>query len=206
LVLVIQEIFGVHPHIQDVCRRFAAEGYVAIAPELYFRQGDVSQMTDHDRIRGLAAQVPDSQVMSDLDAVIDFAVASGDADPGRVALTGFCWGGRITWLYAAHSERLRAATAFYGKVEQKPTPLQPRNPIDFSLLIKCPVLGLYAAKDAGIPVEGVMRMVAIAPRAEINVYPEVGHGFFADYRPSYNAAAAQDAWRRTLAFFRKHGV
>ena len=205
MVLVVQEIFGVHPHIQDVCRRFAAQGYLAIAPELYARQGDVSCMTDHAEIREkVVSKVPDAQVMSDLDAAVAWAETEGAGDPARLAITGFCWGGRIAWLYAAHTHRLKAAAAWYGRVEAPPTALQPRHPLDVAGELKCPVLGLYAAKDAGIPVETVERMRAAAPRAEIVIYP--GHGFFADYRPSYHPAAAADAWRRVLDWFQKHGA
>ena len=207
VVLVVQEIFGVHPHIQDICRRFAAQGYLAIAPELYARQGDVSAMTDHGEIREkVVSKVPDAQVMSDLDSAVAWAEAGGTGDATRLAITGFCWGGRIAWLYAAHSPRPRAAAAWYGRVESAPTALQPRSPLDVAAELHCPVLGLYCAKDAGIPVESLERMRAAAPRAEIVIYPDAGHGFFADYRPSYHPAAAQDGWRRLLDWFQKHGA
>jgi carboxymethylenebutenolidase len=163
-------------------------------------------MQDHNEIRAIVSQVPDAQVMSDLDAAIDWAKASGAGDISRLGLTGFCWGGRIAWLYAAQSDRLKAAAAWYGRVESPSTPLQPRSPLDVAGELRCPVLGLYGAQDAGIPLAGVERMRAAAPRAEIVIYPEAGHGFFADYRPSYHPAAAQDAWRRLLNWFQKHGA
>jgi len=207
VVLVVQEIFGVTPHMQDICRRFAAIGYLAIAPELYARQGDVSGLVDHTQIREVVARVPDAQVMSDLDAAVAWAEACGVGDTSRLGLTGFCWGGRIAWLYAAHSDRRKTAVAWYGRVESAPTPLQPRSPLDVAGDLRCPVLGLYGAQDASIPVESVERMrIAAGERAEIVIYPDAGHGFFADYRPSYQPAAARDGWQRMLNWFEKHGV
>lgn len=207
IVLVVQEIFGVHPHIQEICRRFAALGYLAIAPELYARQGDVAGMTDHNEIREkVVSRVPDAQVMGDLDAAVAWGEAGGAGDVSRLALTGFCWGGRIAWLYAAHSSRLKAAVAWYGRVESAATPLQPRSPLDIAGELRCPVLGLYGGKDAGIPVDSVQRMRAAAAKAEIVIYPEAGHGFFADYRPSYNPDAAADGWKRLLDWFERYGA
>jgi carboxymethylenebutenolidase len=207
VVLVVQEIFGVTPHMQDICRRFAAIGYLAIAPELYARQGEVSGMQDHTQIREVVARVPDAQVMSDLDAAVAWADAFGMGDVSRLALTGFCWGGRIAWRYAAHNDRLKAAVAWYGRVEPPLNPLQPRSPIDVARDLRCPVLGLYGGQDAGIPLDGVERMrTAAGDRAEIVIYPDAGHGFFADYRPSYQPAAARDGWQRLLNWFAKHGA
>jgi carboxymethylenebutenolidase len=205
-VLVVQEIFGVTPHMQDICRRFATLGYLAIAPEFYARQGDVSGMEDHNEIRRIVAQVPDAQVMSDLDAAAEWAEASGTGDISRLFLTGFCWGGRITWLYAAQSNKLKAAVAWYGRVEHPLNPLQPRSPLDVAGELRCPVLGLYGGQDAGIPLDGVERMRSAAPQAEIVIYPHAGHGFFADYRPSYQPEAAQDGWERLQNWFRKNGA
>lgn len=207
VVLVIQEIFGVHPHIQDICRRFAGLGYLAIAPELYARQGDVSTMTDHAEIREkVVSRVPDAQVMADLDSAAAWAAGEG-GDASRLAITGFCWGGRIAWLYAAHNPRLKAAAAWYGRVDSASTPLQPRSPLDVAGELKCPVLGLYAARDAGIPVESVERMRGAAgSRADIVIYPDAGHGFFADYRPAYHQASALDGWRRLIEWFQKYGA
>ncbi len=208
-VLVIQEIFGVHEHIKDVCRRFAKAGYLAVAPELYARQGDVSKLANIDEIRPIVAKVPDAQVMADLDASADWAAKNG-GDPAKLAATGFCWGGRIVWLYAAHNPKLKAGVAWYGRVEGPPAELQPKNPVDLVAEIKAPVLGLYGGADPGIPNDGVERMRAALKAAgkpsEIHTYPEMPHGFHADYRPSYRKEAAADGWKRALDWFRKHGV
>lgn len=211
VVLVVQEIFGVHEHIKDVCRRFAKEGYCAIAPELYARQGDVSKFTDYREIFAqVVSKVPDAQVMSDLDAAVAWAAKAGVGDPARVAVTGFCWGGRITWLYAAHNPTLKAGVAWYGRLVGQPTELQPRYPVDVAAELEAPVLGLYGEKDQGIPLEDVEKMRAALAAArqpsEIVVFPEAPHGFHADYRPSYRADAARDGWAQCLAWFRKHGV
>jgi carboxymethylenebutenolidase len=209
IVLVVQEIFGLHEHIRDVCRRFAKQGYLAIAPDLYARQGDVSRLASIDEIRVIVAQVPDAQVMSDLDAAAGWAAKNG-GDARRLAITGFCWGGRAAWLYAAHNPKLKAGVAWYGRVEGATSPLQPRNPIQVADAIRPPVLGLYGGADAGIPVEGVERMrqalAAAGKTAQIHVYPGMPHAFFADYRPSYRQDAAEDGWQRTLAWFRQHGA
>ncbi|HXZ47493.1 MAG TPA: dienelactone hydrolase family protein [Usitatibacter sp.] len=208
-VLVVQEIFGVHEHIKDIARRFARLGYLAVAPELYARQGDVSKLASIDEIRPVVARVPDGQVLGDLDAAARWAAQHG-GDPGRLGITGFCWGGRIVWLYAAHNPTLKAAVAWYGRVEGPVTGLQPKNPIELVAELKAPVLGLYGGADAGIPNEGVERMRAALEAAgkpcEIHTYPDAPHAFFADYRPSYRREAAEDGWKRLLAWFRKHGV
>jgi carboxymethylenebutenolidase len=209
IVLVVQEIFGVHEHIKDVARRFAKLGYLAVAPELYARQGDVSKLAGMDEIRPIVAKVPDEQVMSDLDAAADWAAKHG-GDPKRLGITGFCWGGRITWLYAAHNPALKAAVAWYGKVEAPGTALQPKHPIERVKELKAPVLGLYGGADAGIPNESVERMRAALRAAgkpcEIHTYPDAPHAFFADYRPSYRKGPAEDGWKRLLDWLRKHGV
>ncbi len=209
LVLVVQEIFGVHEHIKDVCRRLAKLGYCAIAPSLYHRQGDVTQLASIDDIRPIVAKVPDAQVMSDLDAVRDWAVKSGWADDGKVGVTGFCWGGRIVWLYAAHSPSLKAGVAWYGRLVGDKTENTPANPVDLATRIKAPVLGLYGGQDAGIPVATVDQMQqALEPNSPsaFQVYVEAPHAFFADYRPSYREAAAKDGWERLLAWFKQNGV
>jgi carboxymethylenebutenolidase len=211
VVLVVQEIFGVHEHIKDVCRRFAKEGYCAIAPELYARQGDVSKLTDYREIFAqVVSKVPDAQVMSDLDAAVAWAAKTNIGDPARVAVTGFCWGGRITWLYAAHSPRLKAGVAWYGRLTGQATELQPKYPLDVAADLKAPVLGLYGEKDSGIPLEDVEKMRAALAAAkqpsQIVVFPEAPHGFHADYRPSYREAAARDGWAQCLAWFRRNGV
>ena len=211
VVLVVQEIFGVHEHIQDVCRRFAKEGFMAIAPELYCRQGDPSTLPDIETIvRDIVSQVPDEQVMADLDACLVWAGLHG-GDLTRVYATGFCWGGRITWLYAAHQDMLKAAVACYGRLTAGHGPLQVTHPIDVTGSLKAPVLGLYGEKDAGIPVKDVHAMQAAllkgsdkAKASEIRLYENADHGFFADYRPMYQAKAAKDGWQRCLAWFRQH--
>lgn len=209
-VLVVQEIFGVHEHIKDVCRRFAKVGYFAVAPEMYARQGDVSKLKSIEEIRPFVAKVPDAQVMSDLDATVEWAKNTGAADTSRLGITGFCWGGRIVWLYAAHNRNLDAGVAWYGRLTSEPTQLQPRNPIDLVKELKAPVLGLYASTDASIPQESVDKMKAALKAAgnpsEIIVYPQSEHGFHADYRPSYKADAAKDGWAKLLAYFKTHGV
>ena len=211
VVLVVQEIFGVHEHIKDLCRRFAKAGYCAIAPELYARQGDVSKLTDYREIFAqVVSKVPDAQVMSDLDAAVAWTAKTGSGDPARVAVTGFCWGGRITWLYAAHNPTLKAGVAWYGRLTGQATELQPKYPLDLAAELKAPVLGLYGGKDQGIPLEDVEKMRAALAAAkqpsEIVVFPEAPHGFNADYRPSYREAEARDGWARCLAWFRSNGV
>ncbi len=209
VVLVVQEIFGVHEYIQDVCRRFAHLGYLAIAPELYARQGDVSKAADRDAIFAIVRAVPDDQVMADLDAAVAWAAAN-QGDTERLAITGFCWGGRIVWLYAAHNPKLKAGVAWYGRLVEEPRPLQPRHPIDVAADIKAPVLGLYGGADQGIPVAHVEQMkqalAAAGKESEFVVYPDAPHAFHADYRPSYREQPAQDGWDRLQAWFRKHGV
>jgi carboxymethylenebutenolidase len=211
VVLVVQEIFGVHEHIKDVCRRFAREGYLAVAPELYARQGDPTKYTDWKQLYGeIVLKVPDAQVMSDLDAAVAWAGKSGSGDGSRVGVTGFCWGGRIVWLYAAHSATLKAGVAWYGRLVGEPTELQPKYPIDVVADLKAPVLGLYGGRDQGIPLADVDRMRAALAAAkkpsEIVLFPDADHGFNADYRPSYKADDAKEGWRRCLAWFRSHGV
>ena len=210
VVLVVQEIFGVHEHIKDICRRFAKVGYFAAAAELFARQGDVSKVSDIKDIMPIVAAVPDSQVMSDLDATVAWAKSTGNADVAHLGITGFCWGGRIVWLYAAHNPKLRAAVAWYGPLNRNATALQPQHPLNVAGEIKAPVLGLYAGQDKGIPESDIDKMrdalKKARPQSQIIVYPDAQHGFNADYRPSYNATDAQDGWKRMLAWFNKHGV
>ena len=211
VVLVVQEIFGVHEHMKDLCRRFAKEGYLAVAPELYARQGDPTKFTDWKQLYAeVVSKVPDAQVMSDLDAAVAWAGKSGSGDVKRVGVTGFCWGGRITWLYCAHSPQVKAGVAWYGRLVGETSPLQPKYPIDVVAELKAPVLGLYGGKDQGIPLADVEKMRAALAAAknpsEIVVFPEAGHGFNADYRPSYRAEDAREGWRQALAWFRKHGA
>jgi carboxymethylenebutenolidase len=210
VVLVIQEIFGVHEHIKDLCRRFAGAGYYAIAPELFVRQGDAASAPDIDTlIKDIVAKVPDAQVLTDLDAAAAFSATEG-ADAARLAATGFCWGGRIVWLYAAHNEGLKAGVAWYGRLVGEANELRPKHPVDVAGALKAPVLGLYGGKDEGIPLDTVetMRVALKAANApsDIVVYPDAPHGFNADYRPSYRAETAADAWARCLDWFKKNGV
>lgn len=212
VVLVIQEIFGVHEYIADVCRRFARAGYLAIAPELFVRQGDPSQITEVSRLMSeIVSKVPDAQVMGDLDATVKWAGAHG-GDLARVGITGFCWGGRITWLYAAHGP-VKAGVAWYGRLVGQASDLTPKHPVDIAAILKAPVLGLYGEKDSGIPLDTVDKMKAAlqtgsaaAKASEFVVYPDAPHAFHADYRPSYRKEAAEDGWKRTLAWFKTHGV
>jgi len=213
VVMVVPEIFGVHEHICDVTRRLAHQGYLAIAPDLMQRQGDPSTIGEVAKIISeVVSKVPDVQVMQDLDATFDWATRNG-GDIKRVAITGFCWGGRIVWMYTARQTRLRAAAAWYGQVNGKRGPLTPTQPIDLMRDLHAPTLGLYGGADTGIPAEHVdMMRAALQSRSDaaqdsvIHVYPDVPHAFHADYRPSYRKEAAQDGWARMLAWFRQYGA
>jgi carboxymethylenebutenolidase len=213
VVLVISEIFGVHEHIADVARRFAKLGYLAIAPELFVRQGDAKAATDMARlISEIIAKVPDEQVMGDLDATVAWAKAQG-GDTSRLGITGFCWGGRITWLYSARNPAVKAAVAWYGRLVGAASALQPMHPVDIAAQLHAPVLGLYGGADAGIPQVSVDQMkVALsagspgAGRSQFVVYPDTPHAFHADYRPSYRKPAADDGWHRCLDWLRANGV
>ena len=216
VVLVIQEIFGVHEYIADTARRFARAGYLAIAPELFARQGDPTQYGEVAKlIAEVVSKVPDAQVMADLDGAVRWAGANG-GDVSRVGVTGFCWGGRITWLYAAHAN-VKAGVAWYGRLVGQASDLTPRHPVDVAAQLKGPVLGLYGAADTGIPLDTVERMKAAlaeagakgnaaAKASEFVVYPDAPHAFHADYRPSFRKEAAEDGWKRALAWFKQHGV
>jgi carboxymethylenebutenolidase len=210
IVLVIQEIFGVNEHIQDVTRRFAKLGYLAIAPELFIRQGDVSKLSTIDEIRSVVMQVPDPQVLSDLDATVNWAVNSATGDPNRVGITGFCWGGRTTWLYAAHNSQLKAGVAWYGRLAGDVNEFHPQHPINIAAQLTVPVLGLYGGQDTGIPLNTVeqlrQQLKSSSSKSEIFVYPDAPHAFFADYRPSYRAQEAKDGWDRLLDWFKQHGL
>jgi carboxymethylenebutenolidase len=206
----VHEIFGVNEHIQDICRRLAKLGYLALAPDLFRRQGDVTGMRDMREIYDkVASKVSDAQVMADLEAAADFAI-QGRGDPGRIGLTGFCWGGRIAWLAAAQTGRLRAAVAWYGRLAGDTDALHPCYPMDVAGLLCCPVLGLYGGRDSSIPLSQVELMRTALARADRNaqivVYPDAGHAFHADYRPSYNEAASRDGWTRMREWFRQYGV
>lgn len=213
VVLVVSEIFGVHEYIADVTRRLARQGYLAIAPELFVRQGDPGAYGEIARIQSdIIAKVPDAQVLSDLDACMAWAGGQG-GDLNRVAITGFCWGGRIAWLYAAHQPRLKAAVAWYGRLGGAASALTPQHPLDLTAHYKAPVLGLYGGADAGIPLDSVERMRGAlaqgspaARASEFVVYPDTPHAFHADYRPSYRQGPAEDGWQRLLAWLRRYGA
>jgi carboxymethylenebutenolidase len=209
-VLVIQEVFGVHEHIKDLCRRLAKIGYFAIAPELYARQGDPTKYTEIPKlIAEIVSKVPTAQVMTDLDASVAYAKASGKADTAKLAVTGFCWGGFATWMYAAHNPGLKAAVAWYG-VDRKTSDIIPKNPVDVIGDLKCPVLALYGGQDQSIPKETIDKRQEACKAAgkicEVKIYPDAPHGFNADYRPSYRADDAKDGWARMLAWFKENGV
>ena len=207
LILVVQEIFGVHEHIKDVCRRLAKLGYMAVAPELYARQGDVSKLSDMKEISVVVEKVPDLQVMYDLDDTMSWARRNG-ANVTQLGVTGFCWGGRIVWLYCAHNPMVAAGVAWYGRLEGQASELRPTFPIDIAPTLKVPVLGLYGGADTGIPKESVEKMrdalKAASGKSQIVVYPDTPHAFFADYRPSYRREAAQDGWKRLQEWFKSH--
>ena len=210
VVLVVQEIFGVHEHIKDICRRLAKLGYFAVAPEMYARQGDVSKLDNFQDILKIVSKVPDAQVMSDLDATVAWAKSTTRADVNRLGITGFCWGGRIVWLYGAHYPGLKAGVAWYGRLVGQADELHPKHPVDVAASISAPILGLYGAADQGIPVATVDQMrdalKAAGKTAEIVVYPDTPHAFYADYRPSYRKEQAEDGWKRMLEWFKKNGV
>lgn len=213
-ILVVQEIWGVHAHIADMCRRFAKVGYYAIAPELYFRQGDPKVAPDTQAIiRDIVGKVPDEQVMGDLDSTVAFAKTEGKADTAKLGITGFCWGGRIVWLYDAHNPAIKAGVAWYGPLSRPATPLTPKYPVDIAKDLHGPVLGLYGGADAGIPMDSVEKMRAAlktgspaAMKSQIDVYPDTPHAFNADYRPSYRKDQAEDGWKKALAWFKANGV
>ncbi len=213
VVLVVSEIFGVHEYIADITRRLAQQGYMAIAPELMVRQGDPGSYADMGKlIAEVVSKVPDAQVMADLDACVNWAANNG-GDTAKLAITGFCWGGRITWLYAAHNPALKAGVAWYGKLTGQNTALTPKYPLELANNLKAPVLGLYGSADTGISMEGVQKMQAAlatgnpaSQKSNIHVYPDMPHGFHADYRPSYREAAAKDGWQRLLHWLAQQGV
>lgn len=210
VVIVCQEVFGIHEYIKDTCRRLAKEGYLAVAPDYYFRQGDPSKAADAPAAVAIANKKPDAELMSDLDATVRWATTTDGGNAQKVGITGFCRGGRTTWMYTAHSPSIKAAVAWYGPVAGNANELMPKFPIDVVSDLKAPVLGLYGSADTGIPVDSVKKMEDAAKAAgktvEIVMYPDAPHGFHADYRPTYRAEAAKDGWTRLLAWFKKNGV
>ena len=210
VVLVISEIFGVHEHIADVARRFAKLGYLALAPDLFVRQGDPQKSASiADLQRDIISKTPDTQVMADLDALVAWAKANG-GNPDKIAITGFCWGGRVTWMYAAHNPSIKAGVAWYGRLIGTSNAMTPRHPIDIASSLNVPVLGLYGEKDTGITQDSIKTMQAMLAKgpnkSTFVIYPNSGHAFHADYRPSYVEADAKDGWGRMLAWFRQNGV
>lgn len=212
IVVVVQETFGVHEHIKDVCRRFAQLGYLAIAPDLFYRQGDATKLKDNKEIlTQIVSKVPDWQVMRDIDATVRWAEINGGSRY-KLGITGFFWGGRITWMYTAHNNYVKAGVAWYGRLEGEKNAMTPLHPIDVANNIRVPVLGLYGGDDAGIPVKSVEAMNAalrtklMSDPSNIHVYPDTPHAFFADYRASYREKQAWDAWDRCIAWIRKNGV
>jgi carboxymethylenebutenolidase len=209
-ILVVQEVFGVHEHIKDICRRLAKAGYFAVAPALYTRQGDVTKMSNMDDVMKVVAKVPEPEVASDLDATVAWAGTTGKADVAKLGITGFCWGGRQVWLYAAHNPKVKAAVAWYGPLQRPKSEMTPVDPIDVVPQLKVPVLGLYGGADGGIPMTQIQAMQdalkAAGSPSEIVVYPDTPHGFNADYRASYRPEQAKDGWKRLLAWFSDHGV
>jgi carboxymethylenebutenolidase len=212
-LIVVSEIFGVHEYIQDVCRRLAHQGYLAVAPELFARQGDPSKYTEIPKLQAeVIGKVPDAQVQGDLDATAAWAAANG-GDADKLGILGFCWGGRQVWLYAAHNPKLKAGAAWYGQLAGEPSDLKPKSVISLVNELKAPVLGAYGGKDAGIPQADVDRMrvalaqgPAAAKASRIDVYPDAPHAFHADYRPSYRKAEAEQAWTRMLDWFKQNGL
>lgn len=210
VVLVVSEIFGVHEYIADTCRRLAKLGYQAIAPELFARHGDPRKMSNVQEIlASVVNKTPDATVMSDLDACVAWAGKHG-GNVARLAITGFCWGGRITWLYAAHNPKVKAAVAWYGRIDSPATDINPKHPIDLAAGLKVPVLGLYGGADQGIPLDDVEAMKDAIKKAggksQLHVYADAGHAFHADYRPTYRKEAAEDGWKRLQAWFKANGV
>ena len=217
VVLVLSEIFGVHEYIADTARRFAKAGYLAIAPELFVRQGDAQSYGEMAKLMSeVISKVPDAQVLGDLDATVTWAAANG-GNVDKLGVTGFCWGGRQTWLYAAHNPKVKAGVAWYGRLVGNATALTPTNPVDVAEKLKGPVLGLYGSADTGIPLDTIDKMKealakaggqgnAAAKESQFVVYPDAPHAFHADYRPSFRKGPAEDGWTRALAWFKQHGV
>jgi carboxymethylenebutenolidase len=209
-VLVVSEIFGVHEYIADVCRRLAKLGYLAIAPELFARYGDPRKLTNIQAILdGIISKVADKDVMADLDACASWAKTNG-GDAARLGITGFCWGGRITWLYSAHNPAVKAGMAWYGRIDGEVNERTARWPLDVAGEIKGAVLGLYGGKDQGIPLDDVESMKGALAKAggksQIHVYAEAGHAFHADYRPTFRKDEAEDGWNRLQTWFKQNGV
>jgi carboxymethylenebutenolidase len=217
VVIVVNEVFGIHDYIKDICRRLAHEGYVALAPDYFDRAGDPAPLTDFDAIRAIVATAGYEQVMGDTRGAIDWLKAQAFVDARCFGVTGFCWGGTPVWMSCARLAEMKAGVAWYGRLVAPPADgfgAEPGRPwpVDIAAQLHAPVLGLYGGQDRGITAESIEQMrAALAANnnptgSEIIVYPDAGHGFHADYRESYNAADAADGWARLLAWFRTHGV
>jgi len=208
-VIVVHEIFGVHDYIRGICNRLAEEHYYAVAVDLYSRYGDATKMTDHKKIyTEIVSKTTRKQIYHDLDAAVAWLGKEAHADASRIGVTGFCWGGTITWLYAAHNAKLKAGVAWYGRLQGEHTASQSEFPIDVARDVFVPVLGLYGAKDESIPLESIKEMELILDQGKtesrIIVYPNAGHAFHADYRPMYVEAVAKEAWNEMLDWFKKY--
>ncbi len=210
LILVVHEIFGVHEWVKDVCRRLAKLGAMAVAPDLFARQGDVSKMSDIRQIMDqVVSKVPDSQVMQDLDSTLDWALKNG-AHPTKLGITGFCWGGRIVWLYCSYNPEVKAGVAWYGRFVDDYNELHPVHPIDIAAELKVPVVGLYGGNDPSIPlkdIEGMrQRLQYSGSKSFIRIFPPASHAFFADYRGSYDKKSAEAGWQQMQVWFKEYGV
>ena len=216
-VLIVSEIFGLHEHIRDLCRRMAKAGYAAVAPDYFYRAGDPSKETDFQKIFPIVAQAKYPQVQSDSLAAIEFLKSQSEVDKARLAITGFCWGGNVVWMTTANSPDIKAGAAWYGQLRARPPqpgappPEQRPYPVDVADKIKGRLIGFYAGLDTGITADDIEAMRAALKAAgdtksNIIVYPDAQHGFNGDYRPSYNEKDAKDAWAKMLAWFKDHGV
>jgi carboxymethylenebutenolidase len=209
VVLVAMEIFGLHEYIKDVVRRLGKLGAFAVAPDYYFRKGDLTKVTEMKDLLPLVNAKPDAELLSDLDSTVAWAKAQG-GDTTRLGIIGFCRGGRTVWEYAAHSPQLKAGVAFYGPPVDPPNPLWPKSPTQLAPEMKAPVLGLYGGADTGIPVATVEALkealAANKKTAEFKIYPDAPHGFHADYRGSYRKEAAEDGWNQMQAWLKKYKV
>jgi carboxymethylenebutenolidase len=209
VILVAMEVFGLHEHIKDVARRLGKLGAFAIAPDYYFRLGDLTQITQPAQLMPLVNSKPDHELFADLDATVDWAKSQG-GDTDRLGIIGFCRGGRTVWLYATNNPNLKAGVAFYGSLMDPPSAAMPENAFDLAAEVKAPVLGFYGAEDASITPDQVEAMKeklkAAGKTTKFKIYPGAGHGFFADYRQSYRSDAAQDAWQSMQAWFKKYKV
>ena len=215
VIIIASEIFGVHEHIADIARRFAKLGYMAIAPEFFTRAGDPTSLgTVTEIMTQIVSKTPDKQVMSDIASALKWAGEHG-GDLTRVGVTGFCWGGRITWLACANIPQVKAGVAWYGRLVGDKSDNFPAHPVDLAQSLKAPVLGLYGGKDTGIPLETVEQMKQALYKASSNpaaaksrfvIYPDAPHAFHADYRATYQEGPAKDGWDQCIKWLKQQGV